>query len=202
MDKIFQLNKMDLPTPAPGTKVLKAKDTAVLEEATHIIEAARDKARDIELRAQDVYQSRYQQGYAEGLEAGKMENIEKVMETIMASVDFISQIENTVVDVVSQSVRKIVGEMDDADRIKRIVGTALGHVRGQQKVLVRVNPKEEPTVSASLAAMTSEAYLNVVADPRLPTGSCILESDLGVIDASLETQLKALEKAFKSKIQR
>ena len=118
------------------------------------------------------------------------------METVLASVEFIEGIENTVVNVVSQSIRKIIGEMDDEERIRRIVGTALSYVRGQQ----RVSPQDEPAVSKSLAAMTSGAYLNVVADPRLAPSSCILESDLGVIDASLETQLKALEHAFASKI--
>ena len=50
--------------------------------------------------------------------------------------------------------------------------------------------------------MTSGSYLNVVADPRLKRDSCILESDLGVIDASLGTQLKALERAFSAKIRK
>ena len=38
-------------------------------------------------------------------------------------------------------------------------------------------------------------------DFRLERDSCILESELGVVDASLSTQLRALENAFKSKIQ-
>ena len=119
---------------------------------------------------------------------------------MLASVEFIESIENTVVSVVNQSIRKIIGELDDETRIKRIVGTALNTVRGQQRVTVRVNPAEEPTVSKALASMTSGSYLTVVADPRLGPDSCILESELGVVDASLETQLKALEHAFTSKI--
>ena len=75
-------------------------------------------------------------------------------------------------------------------------------MRGEQKVTVRVSPADEPAVSKALAAMTSGSYLNVVADPRLKRDSCILESDLGVIDASLETQLKALERAFSAKIRK
>ena len=114
--------------------------------------------------------------------------------------EFIESSENTVVSVVNQSVRKIIGELDEETRIRKIVGTALNTVRGQQKVTVRVSPVDEPAVSKSLAAMTSGAFLNVVADTRLGAGSCILESELGVVDASLETQLKALEHAFNAKI--
>ena len=44
------------------------------------------------------------------------------------------------------------------------------------------------------------SFLNVIMDPRLSPGSCILESELGVLDASLETQLKALSRAFNAKV--
>ena len=82
---------------------------------------------------------------------------------------------------------------------------ALNNVRGQQKVTVRVAPGDEPAVSKALAMMTaspsgSASFLTILADARLQRDSCILESELGVVDASLETQLKALEHAFKSKI--
>ncbi|MBQ9105766.1 MAG: type III secretion system stator protein SctL, partial [Mailhella sp.] len=113
-------------------------------------------------------------------------------------------IESTLVSVVTQAIRKIIGDMDDKERIVSIVRNALGVVRGQQKVTVRVAPADEPAVSEALAAMTSaasgSAFLTVVADARLERDSCILESELGVVDASLSTQLRALENAFHSKI--
>ena len=199
MDPLFRLNT-DVPSPAPGVKVLKAADVDTLHDAASLIAAAKAHAAEIEKKAEAVYEERFQQGYEDGVEAGKMENAEKMMETVLASVEFIESIENTVVSVVNQSIRKIIGELDDETRIKRIVGTPLKTVRGQQRVTVRVNPAEEPTVSKALAAMTSGSYLTVVADPRLGPDSCILESELGVVDASLETQLKALEHAFTSKI--
>ena len=44
------------------------------------------------------------------------------------------------------------------------------------------------------------SFLDVVSDARLERGACLLESELGVVDASLETQLKALENALRAKI--
>ena len=128
-----------------------------------------------------------------------------MMETIISSVEFIEGIESTLVSVVNQSIRKIIGDMDDKDRIVAIVRNALNVVRGQQKVTVRVSPADEAAVLQAMAAMTSSAsgssFLTVIADVRLEKDSCILESELGVVDASLSTQLKALENAFTSKIQ-
>lgn len=200
MDTLFRLKQKDLPAPAAGVKVVPAEDAAELARAGGLIAAAQAQAKAILEKAEADYQARYEAGYADGIEMGRMENAEKMMETVLASVEFIENIENTVVSVVSQSVRKIIGELDDETRIRLIVHTALNNVRGQQKVTVRVSPKDEPVVSASLAAMTSGSYLTVVADTRLAPESCILESDLGVVDASLKTQLAALEHAFASKI--
>lgn len=199
MQTRFQL-KSDLPQPVPGTKVIKAAELDTLHEAAALIEAARAEAEEIRKKAEAVYNERYEAGYTDGVEAGKMEHAEKMMETVLASVEFIENIENTVVSVVNQSVRRIIGELDEETRIRKIVSTALNTVRGQQKVTVRVSPVDEPAVTKAFAAMTSGSFLNVVADTRLKEGSCILESELGVVDASLETQLKALEHAFNAKI--
>ena len=200
MDTLFRLKQKDLPAPAAGVKVVAAEDAAELARAGELIAAAQAQAKAILEKAEADYQARYEAGYADGIEMGRMENAEKMMETVLASVEFIEGIEGTVVDVVMQSVRKILGEMNREDRIRAIVKTALANVRGQQKVTVRVAPSDEPIVSEALAAQTAGSFLTVVADARLEPDSCILESDLGVINASLSTQLKALEHAFGAKI--
>ena len=103
-------------------------------------------------------------------------------------------------------IRKVIGELDASELIVRVVRNALTTVRNQQRVTIRVAPADEKAVSEALAAMIQTApggvgFLDVRADARLERGSCLLESELGVVDASLETQLKALENAFRAKIQ-
>ena len=107
--------------------------------------------------------------------------------------------------VVSEAIRKVIGEVDENERIVRIVRNALTTVRNQQRVLIRVAPADEKPVREALAAMLtavpgSTSFVDVVADARLVRGACLLESELGVVDAGLETQLKALENAFRAKI--
>lgn len=203
MGAMFRLST-DSVRPEAGTKIVKASEFGQLLEAGQLLDCAREKAAEMERASLDAYEKKCQEGYQDGLEAGKMEHSEKMMETIFSSVEFIENIESTLVSVVTQSIRKIIGDLDDKERIVRIVRNALNVVRGQQKVTVRVAPADEPIVSEALAAMTASAsatsFLTVVADARLDRDSCILESELGVVDASLSTQLKALENAFHSKI--
>ncbi len=200
MDTLFQVDK-SLPTPAAGTRILKAADYKEFLKARDIVAAARERAAEIEKQAEEKYEERLKEGYEDGIEQGKMEHAEKMMETVLASVEFIENIERTVASVVTQSVKKIIGDLDDDERIVRVVHTALNTVRGQQKVTVRVAVADEPAVSKALEAMTNGNYLTVTADPRLERGRCILESDLGVVDASLQTQLAALEHSIQAKIQ-
>jgi len=204
MGALFRLNASTV-VPAAGRRMLRAADAALLCEAQDILAAARERAAALEREAEEAYARRLDEGYNDGLEQGRMEHAEKVLETVLSSVEFIEGIEGTVVRVVTESIRKVIGEMDDDERIVRIVRNALVAVRNQQRVTIRVAPADEKAVTESLAAMLQRApgsvgFLDVVADPRLARGACLLESELGVVDASLETQLAALEKAFHAKI--
>ena len=203
MGSMFRLGE-DSVRPAAGSKIIKAEEYGLFLEADALLAAARDKSALMQKKAEEAYAQKKEEGYRDGIEEGKMEHAEKMMETILSSVEFIEGIEDTLVSVVNQAIRKIIGEMDDKERIVRIVRNSLNTVRGQQRVTVRVAPADEEAVTQALAAMTAgssgTAFLTIVADARLPRDSCILESELGVVDASLETQLKALENAFHSKI--
>lgn len=204
MGSMFRLTK-DTVLPPSGLRVLKAEDAASLHSAQGVIDAARERADSIVREAEDVYERQRQQGYEDGRTEGKLEHAEKMLETVMSSVEFIEGIESTLVNIVGQAIRKIVGELDDADRIVRIVRTALVNVRNQQHVTVRVAPADAAAVEKALAAMLQSApgrssFLDLVPDARLDRGACLLESELGVVDASLETQLKALENALQARI--
>ncbi len=204
MGTLFRLTG-DSVCPSAGTRVLKAEDAAALLEANALLDAARERVADMERKAREAYERRREEGYRDGQEEGRLEHAEKVLETVLSSVEYIEGIEATLVNVVTAAVRKVIGEIDENERIVRIVRNALVTVRNQQRVTIRVAPADEKAVSAALASMLasvpgSASFLDVVPDARLERGACLLESELGVVDASLETQLKALENAFRSKI--
>ncbi len=204
MGTLFRLGR-DAVTPAAGTRVLKASEASLLLEAQTLLDAARERAAEMDREAQAAYERRREEGYRDGQEEGRLEHAEKVLETVLSSVEYIEGIESTLVRVVSEAIRKVIGEVDENERIVRIVRNALTTVRNQQRVLIRVAPADEKPVREALAAMLTAvpgptSFVDVVGDARLERGACLLESELGVVDASLETQLKALENAFRAKI--
>ena len=203
MGTLFRLTK-DSVTPAG--RILKAADVAVLLEANTVLEQAQERADAILKQAEEAYETRRQEGYRDGQEEGRLEHAEKVFETVLSSVEYLENLEQTIVEVVTSSIRKVIGEMDDREVIVRIVRNALVFVRNQQRVTIRVAPADEAAVREAMAAMlqgspSTTSFLDVVADGRLERGACLLESELGVVDASLSTQLRALNNAFHAKIQ-
>ncbi|MDR3175535.1 MAG: HrpE/YscL family type III secretion apparatus protein [Desulfovibrio sp.] len=204
MGALFRLIN-NVARPAAGTRIISAAETGLLLEANDILAAAVRRAREVEENAKLAYEEQRLKGYEDGQEACRGEYAEKVLEVALQSVEYIEGLEQTIVKVVTEAVERVIGELDDNERIVRIVRTALSAVRNQKRVVARVAPADEKAVTDGLAAMISRGhgasgFLDVVADPRLPTGSCILESELGVVDAGLETQMHALEKAFNAKI--
>ncbi|MCR4666690.1 MAG: HrpE/YscL family type III secretion apparatus protein [Desulfovibrio sp.] len=189
---------------APGIRILRAADYARLLEAQQLLDDASAEAEAILKRAEEAYQERQEQGYKDGVLEGQMEQAEKMLETGMQAVQYLEGLERQIVDVVTTAVRKIIGEMDDKERIVRIVRTALDQVRGRQHVLIRVCPEEEPYVREALAPMLGKSSLSraleLVADQHMKPGDCMLESEMGVVDAGLEIQLRAIENALTARI--
>ncbi|MBR3663761.1 MAG: HrpE/YscL family type III secretion apparatus protein [Desulfovibrio sp.] len=190
--------------PAPGSRIVRAREYATLLKAQELLDDAQRQAQVTAQKAEEAYEERRQQGYSDGVMEGQMQQAEKMLETGMQAVEYLEGLERQIVEVVTTAVRKIVGEIDEKERIVRVVRTALEQVRGRQRVLIRVSPEDEPHVHEALAPMltlsSSNAGYEVVADQRMKPGDCTLESEMGVVDASLDVQLKAIEKALTARI--
>lgn len=202
MDSMFVLGKNKWQI-APVKKIIKRDELERYYAANEILEASHHLAAQLEQQARDDHKRRYNEGYVEGVEAGKSEYSLKIMEMVMTQLDALENLENQIVDVVIASVHKIVDEIDDRELIVRVVRKGISAVRGEKRLLVRVSLADEATVSASLKSSIISAdgmsgYLEVVGDSYLKQGDCIIETDMGVVEASLSTQLRILEQSLRS----
>jgi type III secretion protein L len=180
--------------------ILKAADFAATLEAQDILAHARAEAERIRTEAQREYEQQKERGHREGVEQGKAEMAERVVAAMGQSNVYFSKLEEALVDVVIKSTRRIIGEFDARERVVRIVREALDLLRQQSQVRLKVSPAQrewlQTRVQELLAAFPRIQFLDVQSDARLPDDGCILETELGVIDATVETQLRAIEKAL------
>ncbi len=205
MDNTFCVKKHGIQI-SPTATVIKAHEHLALIQANDIVQAAEHEAARIKEEAKKAYQEEKERGYEEGLEEGRMEMAERTFEAIAKGIDFIENLEKTTVDIIMKSLQRILDDIPPEDRIMRIVRRALAYVRGQKTVIIRVCPQELSWVQNEIASMGSQVFgidtIRVVPDKMLSAGACILESDLGIIDASLTIQMTALRRVFEEHLQK
>ena len=192
-------------SPQPGQKVLKSADYAVLAQAEDIVRLAELEAESIRAAAQDAYESEKKRGYSDGLDAGKMETAAQMVDTVAAGVDYLAGLENRIVDLVMHAVRKIIDGFDDKDRVLGLVRKALSYAHSQKRVVLRVCPEDAEIMQEQLRDLLRDfpgiGILDLAPDPRLGKGACVLESELGLVDAGLDVQLAGIRKAFQRQLQ-
>jgi type III secretion protein L len=186
--------------PSSGLPVLKKKDYALLLQAEQILAHARAEAEAIRLEAQKAYETEKKRGYEQGLNESKMEMAERMLDTVSAGVDYLASLEGTLSDLVMNSLHKVIEGFEDKERVTGVVRKALGYVRAQKRVVLRLCPEDAELVRDEWKDLQRDypgiGTLDISADPRLSRGACLLESELGIIDASLEIQMAAIRNSF------
>jgi type III secretion protein L len=197
---MLQLKDLSTLKLEPGRKIVRAEELQVCLEAQGIIEAAREEAKRIVDEAQAEFERQSAAGFEEGVAAGRMEIAERMIESVNKTVHYVSGLEKSVVEIVMKALRRILGDMPERERVTQVVKSALAVARTQRSVVVRVHPADAEHVRARVDEITKPypnvSFLEVTPDPRLQPGGCILESEIGVIDASLEAQLQAIENSL------
>ena len=187
--------------PDPGRKVIKAADYGSLRKADAIIADAEARAKEILASAQQAHEAEKARGYEDGRDEARIEAAERMIETTSRTIDYFSKIEGQMVELVLGAVRKIFDDYDDEKRVMMVVKSALAAVRNQKQMTLRVPPQHVETVRKNvnelLAAYPGVGYLDIAADPRLAGDACILESEIGIVEASISGQINALKNTFK-----
>ena len=184
----------------PAARVLRGAELAAWADAEQLLAQARARADEIIGGAQAAFEAERQRGYEEGREAALLDQAEKMIETVGRTVEYFAGVENEMVELVMSAVRKVVDGFDDREKVMVVVRNALAVVRNQKQMTLRLNPAEVDTVREQindlLAAYPGVGYLDILADGRPARGACILQSESGMVEASLEGQIQALRQAF------
>ena len=182
-------------------RLVKATDVATVSSAAEIVAAAEAEAARIREEAKAAFEEDRKRGYEKGLQDGKMEIAMQKLELVDKSVEFMESVEEKMADIVMKALRSCVVEIGDREMVVQIVRkTMAAVVRTQRHVTLKVAPEMVEVVRARISELktsfpTVETF-DVVEDPRLKGPACILETEAGVADASVETQLAAIEKSL------
>jgi flagellar assembly protein FliH len=128
----------------------------------------------------------------EAHEAARAELAAAHLEVERARQALLADAETTVATLALAIARRLVGEDLEAhpERVRALVLEALGRVRRATRARVRVHPSD--------AAQLVDLDVAIVADAAIERGGCMVESEIGNVDARLEARLDALARALAS----
>ena len=186
-------------------RLVKASEVATVKSAAEIVAAAEAEAARIREEAKAAFEEEKKSGFEKGLQDGKLEIAMQKLEQVDQSVAFMESVEGKMADIVMKALKSCVVEIGDREMVINIVRKTMNAViRTQRHVTLKVAPEMVAAVKERVSALrvdypTVETF-DVVEDPRLKGPACILETEAGVADASVETQLAAIERSLKRHI--
>ena len=89
----------------------------------------------------------------------------------------------------------------DPDAMHGLILGALEKLQSQETYRVRVHPTHAALVNACLRQMTAGTAVEVVPDPSREPGTAVFETDRGNLDASVESQLREIERGLADRLQ-
>ena len=144
----------------------------------------------------------------EGFETGRADGVAEAAVALAAahaeSARLVAAAGPTAIALAAKMAEKIVGRAVELapETMAEIASEALAACRpGATTVRLRIHPDDLPAVEArraALAARAPAAAVELVADVAVGRHGCVIETPQGRIDARLETQLAALERALTS----
>jgi flagellar assembly protein FliH len=173
--------------------------------------------KEAELKVSEIEHQAYKKGYEAGREEGYKEGQAEVMRlidrlgTIVSTAvdirdDIIRSSEKLMTDMILMISRKVIKDeiVERREVVINNIKEAIQRVKDRDRIDIRVNFADLDMTTAHkdelIKMMDSLKKVNIYEDNRVDRGGCIIETDVGAIDARISTQLDAVEESIRSAI--
>ena len=168
--------------------------------------------RNLVSRAQEeavsIKQSAYQEGFNAGLQQAQAD-LETFRNTLGAFIDA----KDRVFDEIAPNIMSIA--IDVAEKIIKtevktdpqiVLDTVLDVLKtlskNEPKIMLRINPVQvqyiKDTLPEEVRLLGMETKLSIISDETITEGGCIVQTNNGIVDASIEAQLDIVQNALRS----
>lgn len=181
-------------------KVIKAQDFARLTTAQDTLANARLRAAEIVAQAESEREAAIRQGRDLGIEQGRAEYAASMVEATARMDSAFICLEARLVKTVMDALQAILHEIGERTVMERLVRRTIANSSRKNSLRLVVAASQFDTVNALLAPVLAEfpeiQFVDVVKDPAGVPGMCVLESEFGIVDASLDTQIAAVREGL------
>jgi flagellar assembly protein FliH len=171
--------------------------------------------KEAELKVSEIEHQAYKKGYDAGREEGYKEGQAEVMRlvdrlgTIVSTAvdirdDIIRSSEKLMTDMILMIARKVIKDeiVERREVVINNIKEAIQRIKDRDRIDIRVNFADLDMTTAHkdelIKMMDTLKKVNIYEDNRVDRGGCIIETDIGAIDARISTQLDAVEESIRS----
>lgn len=198
MARFFSIKPVESQIRA-GQRILKANDYEQLVDYERLLSDLEQHHRRREEVVSVALGKSIKRGLEQGRERANQEAAEKMTLFGGRVSDTLHMLEGELVELVMDAVRKVIYGIDVEERVRQAVRGGLELVRGSHKLVVRVHPTMQATVSEQLDNIPHRfTSLEVVGDDQVAEDGCTLESDIGIVNAGLEQQIQVIEQSLRA----
>ena len=180
--------------------IIRGEVYSASAKARELLQKAQQEAESILQKAEEAAQKQRQNGYDTGYQEGLAQTTELLMKARLEQEQFLKNANRDLMDLAFKIAEKIIGKQleIDPDSIISIVKQAMQTVRQTKQLTIRVHPDDAKRLKANeeelQEALGRQRFLDVVEDKKVQQGGCIIESEIGTVEAQLNTQLERLKK--------
>lgn len=157
--------------------------------------------------AQSIKEAAAKEGYQEGLTQAK-DDIAEVRNAITsflgAKQAVFDTISSDILEISVEIAQKIIKkelQQDPNAILDNVLAVLKGLSKDETKITLRVNPTQVSLLKSEIPNVLSEAGLDakilIVPDETIMEGGCVVTTNNGVIDATIETQLAVISEALR-----
>jgi flagellar assembly protein FliH len=157
----------------------------------------------------------YQLGFAEGQAAGQKQaaaNLRPLEEHLAKSLSDLTALRGNIRKGAEKDLIKLAIAISrrllhreltlDPASIEGLIRVALEKIQSRELCRVRVHPDHKAAVAAGLERLANSRNVEIIADTSLQFGDVLFETAHGDLDASIETQLREIERGFADRLNR
>ena len=185
-----------------GTPVVKKEEFSALLEARDIVARAHRYGEALKADMHEQVEAARQAGYEAGLKEARTEFSATVVSTVAELETAFARLELRIVNTVMGALQQILGRIDDRTLMEQLVRRVLSQARQSKELRLRVAAAQFDEVNRWLSEVIKEfpdiEFVDVLKDSAAAPGTCVLESEFGAIDASLDVQLAAVRRGLVS----
>ena len=200
--RLFSLIQYGEVHPASEKKVIKSEDFSTLLAASDLLEKTRTDIASAQERAEKEAEDLKKKGYDEGYQEGLTKLNEQIIALDNEKKRLRHEMNQLILPLALKAAKKVVaGELQThPETIVNIVLKALEPVMQNHKITLFINKADKEALEAEKPRIKEklEQLESLIIKERddVSPGGCIIETETGIINATIENQWRGIESAF------